>query len=135
MEASVIESEERIGGKSFEFTNFDGSVKISKDLAKITRKIPEKEEEGKLLFTQYLETRIVPDDVKAIVTELLKNPTTQAIRIITKMVPVVNDPIFEQAVTCFSEACYEADTKTYTRVYVLSDDGKYEIINLSLSKI
>ena len=120
--------------KSFEFTNYDGSVKIARDLAKITSINEEYQKEGIRLFNEYLESRIVPEDVSAIIKAVIEFPSVQIINVLTRMTETIEDPLFITAVEMFRGSIQDADTKSYTRVYI-QVDGKYILVNLSISKI
>lgn len=120
--------------KSFEFTNFDGSVKVRRELAKITKINAELLSEGTRLFNEYLASKVVPEDVAVIIRGVIEYPSLQVINVLIKMVDTVDDPLFTTAVECLRGSIEEVDTKSYTMVYVMVEE-KYQLINLSISKV
>jgi hypothetical protein len=132
--ALSVKEEDVITGKSFEFTNFDQSVKIVKEFTKITQVDPEIREQAVSLFDEYLTSRIVPEDVSKLIKEILKNPTLQILRIMQGLTDVIKDPLFKQAVDTFNLGVNQAEGKSYARVY-LELENKYKMVNLSLSKL
>jgi len=129
-----VKEEGTFTGKSFEFTNFDQSVKIVKEFTKITQVDSEIREQAVALFNQYLDTRIVPDDVSKLIKEILKDPTLQILRMMQGLTDVIKDPLFTQAVETFNSGVKQVASKSYARVY-LEVENIYKMVNLSLSKL
>jgi len=100
--ASLV-SGEADQGKSFEFSNFDGSIKVSKDMTQFRIVEPGLFAAGKLAFNDFATNRIVSPEIKSIIDALIESPTAAKINALTRLKPTINDDLFTEAVN-FMEA-------------------------------
>lgn len=97
---------------------------------------------AKLKFDEFLETNITASNefVKAMILDAFQTSRGHKMDVIrvmnlTRYKSKINKPLFTEAVTLIEEAIRRPKSKTYFRVWLKDEEGKYQNVDLNLSSV